>query len=95
MSGHEADECSRPAERAIDPGLAGPFHQPEHVFVVGATDNILDDGATSRPFQSRGCAPLRLRGKVNPGGNPRSRLLRQVYGNTYYSHDRDPRRCLR
>jgi hypothetical protein len=94
MSGHEAGECSRPAERAIDPGLAGPFHHPEHVFGVGAADNILDDSATSRPFHSGGCGPLRLRGKVNPGGNHRSRLLRQVSGNTH-CHDRDPRRCLR
>ena len=35
MGGHETDECSRPAERAVDPGLVGLLYYLEYGLVVG------------------------------------------------------------
>ena len=81
MRGHETDECSRPAERAVDPGLVSPLYHLEYGLVIGATDDILNDGTASSPFDGGDCSPLRLRGKVNPSSDHRSRLLRQESGN--------------
>src|ERR1035441_567758 len=47
---NELDECSRPAEWAVDPGLAGLLHHLEYDLVVGARDNILDDGTVGGPL---------------------------------------------
>jgi hypothetical protein len=30
MRGHETDECGRPAERAVNPGLVGPLNRLEY-----------------------------------------------------------------
>jgi hypothetical protein len=81
MGSHELDECSRPAEWAVDPSLAGLLHRLEYDLVVGVRDNILDDSAVGSPFDTGGCSPLWLRTKVNPGGDHRSTLLRQESGN--------------
>ena len=77
MGSHELDECIRPAEWAVDPGLAGLLHHLENGLVLGARDNILDDGAADSPFDTGDCSPLWLRTKVNPGGDHRPTLLRQ------------------
>jgi hypothetical protein len=71
MRGHETDECCRPAERAVNPGLAGPLNRLEYDLVVGGTSDILDNGAAGSPVDSRDCGPLGLRGKVNSRGNHR------------------------
>jgi hypothetical protein len=78
MRGHEAGERSRPAERAVDPGLVCLLHGLEYHLVVGARDDILDDGAASSPFDSGDCSPLRLRGQINPGSDHRSRLSGKI-----------------
>jgi len=77
MGSHELDECSRPAEWAVDPGLADLLHYLEYGFVVSAREDILDDGAAGSPFDTGDCSPRWLRTKVNPGGDHRSTLLRQ------------------
>lgn len=35
MGGHETDECGRPPERAVNPGLVGPLNRLEYDLVVG------------------------------------------------------------
>jgi hypothetical protein len=74
---NELDECSRPAEWAVDPGLAGLLHHLEYDLAVGVRDNILDDGTVGGPFDTGDCSSLGLRSKVNPGSDHRSNLLRQ------------------
>jgi hypothetical protein len=71
MRGHEADECGRPAERAVNPGLVGPLNHLEYDLVVGGSGDILDNGAADSPFDSSDCGPLWLRGKVNTRGDHR------------------------
>jgi hypothetical protein len=44
MGGHETDECGRPAERAVNPGLVGPLNCLEYDLVVGRAGDILDNG---------------------------------------------------
>ena len=62
MGSHELDECIRPAEWAVDPGLAGLLHHLQNGLVVGASDNILDDRAPAVHLilalaVRAGCAP--------------------------------------
>jgi hypothetical protein len=71
MGGHETDECGRPAERAVNPGLVGPLNCLEYDLVVGRAGDILDNGVAGSPFNRGDRGPLRLRSKVNPRGNHR------------------------
>ncbi len=81
MRSHEIDERGRPAEWAVDPGLAGPLHHLEYDLVVGARDDILDDRAAGNPSDTDNCRPLWLGSKIDAGGDHRLTLLRQENAN--------------
>ena len=71
MRGHEGDECGRPAERAVNPGLAGPLNRLGYYVVVGRAGDILDNGVAGGPVDRGDSGPLWLRGKVNADSNNR------------------------
>src|SRR5262249_13303135 len=43
VGSHETDECARPAERAVNPRLAGLLDGLEDDIVTGRIDNVPDD----------------------------------------------------
>jgi hypothetical protein len=77
MRSDEIDVRSRPAERAVDPGLVGLLNHVKYGVVVRARGNVLDDGAAVSPFDCGDCRALWSRGQVNSGGDHRSTLWRQ------------------
>jgi hypothetical protein len=76
MGVHGTDEGIRPPEWAVDPDLVSPGCHLEYRVVVSVTRNLFKDGTPSSPFDAGDGSPVRLRGKVNPGSDHRSRLLR-------------------
>jgi len=60
VGSHETDECARPAERAVDPRLAGLLDGLEDDIVAGRIDNVPDDRVAGSPFDTGQRRPSEL-----------------------------------
>ena len=76
MGGHEMDERVRPAERAVDPGLAGPVDHAHDGVIVDPAADVPDDCAGACPLDGGQSRSFRSCGQINPRGYHRHRLLR-------------------
>ena len=74
VGGDKFNEGIRPAERAVDPGLAGLPNHFQDDIVVSRADNVPDDRARLRPFDAGQRRPFRHGGQVQPSGHHRQRL---------------------
>ena len=74
VGGDKINEGIRPAERAVDPGLAGLPNHFQDDIVVSRADNVPDDRARLRPFDAGQRRPFRHGGQVQPSSHHRQRL---------------------
>ena len=79
MGGHEMDERVRLAERAVDPGLAGPVDHAHDGVIVGPAADVPDDCAGAGPLDGGHSRSFRSCDQINPRDYHRHRLASRGY----------------